>query len=75
MKFSSEKTYIEFEDRHAEETMLRAVKDMLKEICYRMDEDSYLSADDYGLYAPKKDVATAMEILRVLCEYDNCYIE
>jgi len=55
--------------------MLQAVKNILQEINFRMDGDSYLSSDDYGLYAPKKDVATAIEILSLLSEYDNCYIE
>ncbi len=73
MNFMSEKTYIEFEEKESE--MLKATKDMLERIYDRMDKDSTLSSDDYGLYTHKNEIGSAIEILRVLYIYDNCYIE
>lgn len=74
MKFKSGKTYIDLE-YEAEKKMLQATKEILQTIFYRMNEDSVLSSDDYGLYADRVDIESAIDILRTLCEYDDCYIE
>lgn len=77
MKFvSTGRKYIYFEnDKTDDYDVLVWAKEILESIASNMDRNSSLASEDYNLGATKQDVSSAIEILSLLTEYTDCYIE
>lgn len=77
MKFiSTGRKYINFEnDKTDDFDALIWAREILTEIAFNMERNSFLASEDYSLNATKEDVVYAIEILNLLTENTDCYIE
>ena len=77
MKFITKgRKYISLEnDKTDDYDALVWAQEILEKIAFNMDKNSFLASEDCNLGATKDDVQYAIEILNLLTEYGNCYIE